>query len=77
MKITICDRCQKPIPMQEVVFNGKKIKVLKYGKLKCKEWNFFPITRNYDLCESCAAIMSENLDNEIIALRNELLGVSV
>ena len=58
--------CKKEIPkVKKKTIFGKMIEVLDRGTVTCKEWTTNNLLHDFDLCQSCACIVSLALDNEL------------
>lgn len=70
MNVCICDNCKKEIPIakkKNVI--GLTVDVIDRGAVKCEQWNVSNLFKDFDLCRSCAELISVRLDNEFLKMR--------
>lgn len=62
MLICVCDMCKKEIPkVKKKTIFGKMVEVLDRGTVTCKEWTTNNLLQDFDLCQSCACVVSSIL----------------
>lgn len=75
MKVTICDRCGKVIPViTKTNFLGQRVSVLDKGHIECKEYKFDDTLLDNDFCKDCAKIISLEMDNAFLKFRQSVGG---
>lgn len=70
MTVFKCDKCGKEIPIIKKKNSiGIEIEVLDTGKVRSAEWRIDKLFDDFDLCKSCAEVLSVQADNLFLRLR--------